>query len=315
MNNIHIQRGHYTIINNSVMQDKELSLKARGLLGLCLSLPDTWEYSIRGLAKIAGCSENAIQSGLRELERGGYLRRTRYRNEKGQLACDYIIYDEKQPAETLQSEAVQPGTEQDGTAQGEPGQENTCIKNQHRKCDKSVTPVLKNQTGKTRLENEYIINNINKVNKKKRITNRESIKYIQKGADLQGGYRTPTQIAVTVEKAKKQDEAFEAFWEAYPRHVSEPLAKIAFRALPVDDELYKKILDAVDRYKKTPQWQDAAYIPYPANFLQGERWEDDIPEPAQADGGYYDALMAAAEKSRAKYAAGNAKQDLAAAGL
>ena len=87
---------NYTCISNECLKDKELSLKAKGLLVLMLSLPDTWDYSIEGLTAICSECKNTIVSILKELEQNGYLVRTKVRNEKGQFidTC-YDIYESK----------------------------------------------------------------------------------------------------------------------------------------------------------------------------------------------------------------------------
>lgn len=86
---------------------------------------------------------------------------------------------------------------------------------------------------------------------------------------------------LTKAQADMQEQAFERFWNAYPRKVSKPTARIAWRNLPVKVQLYDKIMDALERYKRTHQWRDANFIPYPETFLQDERWEDDIVEPTE----------------------------------
>lgn len=78
--------------------------------------------------------------------------------------------------------------------------------------------------------------------------------------------------------AQLQNEYFKRFWLMYPRKAKQFQAQLAWNALPVDVELYEKILKAVERYSKTRQWADKTYVPYPENFLDGKRWEDDIPE-------------------------------------
>lgn len=76
----------------------------------------------------------------------------------------------------------------------------------------------------------------------------------------------------------QQNAMFEKFWEEYPRKVGKAEARIAWAGLEVDEKLNQTILNAVQRYKKTNQWQNTTYIPYPVNFLQNERYNDDIPE-------------------------------------
>ena len=86
---------NYTVMSNVHLRDEKLSLKAKGLLSMFLSLPDNWNYSISGLAKISKESRSSINSGLKELETAGYLVRRQLRDKKGHLAnTEYTIYEE-----------------------------------------------------------------------------------------------------------------------------------------------------------------------------------------------------------------------------
>ena len=92
------KNANYTTMSNYHLRDKQLSLKAKGLLSFCLSLPDTWDYSIMGLAAVCKEGRDCIMSTLQELEEHGYLRRERTRNVDGTLAgADYVIYELPQP--------------------------------------------------------------------------------------------------------------------------------------------------------------------------------------------------------------------------
>lgn len=83
----------YTIMSNTHLQDKEMSLKAKGLLSVMLSLPNSWDYSINGLVAILKENKTAVQSTLKELEELNYLRRTKIKDEKGQFDYIYDIYE------------------------------------------------------------------------------------------------------------------------------------------------------------------------------------------------------------------------------
>lgn len=88
---------NYTIMSNHHFKEKEMSLKAKGLLSLMLSLPDDWDYSINGLATLSKDGRDSVMSALQELEKFGYLTRTRISDEKGRFAgFDYDIYEEPQ---------------------------------------------------------------------------------------------------------------------------------------------------------------------------------------------------------------------------
>lgn len=83
----------FTVMSNYHFQDKEISLKAKGLLGLMLSLPSNWDYSINGLVTIVKENKAAVQSALKELEEHKYLKRTRVQDETGRFDYIYDIYE------------------------------------------------------------------------------------------------------------------------------------------------------------------------------------------------------------------------------
>ena len=87
----------YTVMSNHHLKNRSLSLKAKGLLSVMLSLPDEWDYTLRGLASISREGVDAIREAIRELEDAGYIVRSRGRNEKGQLSgTEYVIYEHPQ---------------------------------------------------------------------------------------------------------------------------------------------------------------------------------------------------------------------------
>ena len=82
-------------MSNHHLRNKELSLKAKGLLSQMLSLPEDWDYTLAGLSYINREKIDAIREAVRELERAGYIQRSRERDEKGRLrGTDYIIYEQ-----------------------------------------------------------------------------------------------------------------------------------------------------------------------------------------------------------------------------
>ncbi len=75
----------YTVMSNYHLNDKSLTLKAKGLLSQMLSLPDTWDFTLRGLAHINKESIDAIRTAVLELEQNGYITRQQGRNAGGKL--------------------------------------------------------------------------------------------------------------------------------------------------------------------------------------------------------------------------------------
>ena len=85
---------NYTVMSNYHLRDKELSLKAKGLLSFMLSLPEDWDYSLKGLAKLSKEGIDVISATVNELECRGYIKRIKHRNERGQFGqTEYFIYE------------------------------------------------------------------------------------------------------------------------------------------------------------------------------------------------------------------------------
>ena len=88
----------YTVMSNHHLRNEKLSLKAKGLLSMMLSLPEDWNYTTRGLAKICKEGVDAIGGALRELETAGYIVRHQLRDRQGRISdTEYVIYEQPQP--------------------------------------------------------------------------------------------------------------------------------------------------------------------------------------------------------------------------
>ena len=147
----------YTVMANHHLKNRALTLKAKGLLSLMLSLPEDWDYTLKGLSLISVEGVDAIREAVRELERAGYIIRYRERNGQGQLkGTEYVIYEHPRLPE------ARPGM-------GNPAQENTTLDNSAQEKPMLgpialAEPTLENSTQfntkrvKTHLENTQIIN-------------------------------------------------------------------------------------------------------------------------------------------------------------
>ena len=99
----------YTVMSNHHLRNEKLSLKAKGLLSMMLSLPEDWNYTTRGLAKICKEGVDAIGGALRELETAGYIVRHQMRDRQGRISdTEYVIYEQPQPKNP---DTPQPDTE------------------------------------------------------------------------------------------------------------------------------------------------------------------------------------------------------------
>ncbi len=99
----------FTVMSNFHLRDVELSLKAKGLLSLMLSLPDDWDYTTKGLARICKDGVDSITSALKELENHGYLTRQRTRYGNGRLGdITYTIHERPVEQETKKEKEESP---------------------------------------------------------------------------------------------------------------------------------------------------------------------------------------------------------------
>lgn len=89
------KNANYTTMSNYHLKDKRLSYKAKGLLSVILSLPDEWDYSLKGLAYISGDGVDSVRGGIRELEKYGYISRgDQTRDERGRMSAnEYFVYE------------------------------------------------------------------------------------------------------------------------------------------------------------------------------------------------------------------------------
>lgn len=102
----------YTVMCNHHLKDSNLSLKAKGLLSMMLSLPDEWNYTTRGLAAICKEGVDAIGKTLKELEQAGYIIRRRLRGKDGRISdTEYTIFEKPRKRKNSAPDTTSPDTE------------------------------------------------------------------------------------------------------------------------------------------------------------------------------------------------------------
>ena len=144
----------YTVMSNHHLKNKNLTLKAKGLMSLLLSLPDDWVHTLAGLAQISVEGVDAIRMAVHELEREGYVVRNRIRDEKGHLGeMEYVVYENPQMPEVAEAPAsASPTLEepmlenptQDNPIQGNPMKLNTYRSNTHKEKKNESIPYAAN---------------------------------------------------------------------------------------------------------------------------------------------------------------------------
>ena len=112
----------YTVMSNHHLKDTSLSLKAKGLLSLMLSLPDDWNFNMRGLSSICKEGLEAIGNALKELEKAGYMVRNQLRGANGRITdTEYIIYERPQEPAPADPDTAGPDTPPPDTTLPYPG--------------------------------------------------------------------------------------------------------------------------------------------------------------------------------------------------
>ena len=245
---IRVQRSiGYTVLPNGILRDTGLSLKTKGLFAIILSLPETWDYSVAGLATVAGCGRDAIRSALGEMEQAGYLTRTRSHGEGGKFTG--VIYNIRDQAEPL---SENPTMVEEEPSSGKPT---------------TVEPTLEKPSS----ENPTQLN--------KDLSNKDLINP-HSPPEGDGPQRKKRQRRLKSVPTWKP-ERFEAFWDYYPRGEDRMGAVEEWDKLQPDDALIDRMARALARQKASEEWQRGIGIPYACRWLRKSRWED-VPAQPQA---------------------------------
>ena len=113
-------------MSNYHFKEKKMSLKAKGLLSLMLSLPDDWNYSVSGLVTLSKDGKDSVMSALAELEKFGYLKRERVTNSKGQFnGVEYNIYEQPQKENPIAAKPTEDKENTEKPTEDKPAQLNT----------------------------------------------------------------------------------------------------------------------------------------------------------------------------------------------
>ena len=269
-----VEKTHdYTVMANHHLRDERLSLKAKGLLSMLLSLPDDWEISIRGLASIVTDGVGAVQTGINELIEAGYIVRRRQHADTGAFAgFEYIIHE------------VPPCTENPYTANPYTGKPYTENPAQSSKDKLSTIPPVVPHEGDVGDDNPSVsgaaadsptplsaaCGGISPRRGESALCTREP-----QSAETPKRKRRATKSAPDY-----RPDTFARFWAAYPRGEDKQGAIAAWDELKPDDATLQAMSRALVRQKASEEWQRGIGIPYAVRWLRRRRWEDEIKAPA-----------------------------------
>lgn len=241
------RKNRFTLLPNQLLQDPNISLKAKGLMAYMLSVPEDWDYSISGLAAKCREGKTAVRAAITELMEAGYITRTLARTEDGRLdGYEYTVYEEPQPS------SGNPTT-------GFPTPENRTEQN--------------NNITKTNLTNTPYSPPEGEAAEETAPEEAPESPSEPKPRRRRRGKSVP----------EFAPERFEQFWQAYPGGGSRMDAVAAWDELRPDDALINTMARALKRQMATKQWREGIGIPHAARWLRKQRWTDKLPaEPAPA---------------------------------
>ena len=296
-----VEKTHdYTVMANHHLRDERLSLKAKGLLSMLLSLPDDWEISIRGLASIVTDGVVAVQTGINELIEAGYIVRRRQHADTGAFAgFEYIIHE------------VPPCTENPYTANpytGKPYTENPALRNTDR-LSTILPPIVPQSDADGGNPSVSLAADTSPVRGGKEgetgdaVGGNPSVSLAADTSPVRGGtegekgkaaeddpLRQPAAATSPGGRGKRRGTAkkapdyrpdtFARFWAAYPRGEDKQGAIAAWDELKPDDATLQAMSRALVRQRASEEWQRGIGIPYAVRWLRRRRWEDEIKAPA-----------------------------------
>ncbi len=258
-NQIRLERKNgFTVLQNDLIRDRRLSLKTKGLFAVLASLPPGWDYSVRGLCKIADVGAHSVKAALSELEEAGYLERIQNREGGKFASCTYVIHDvSAKPREvTPENSNLPPLVENQPTAD---------IASPLADFPTAVFPLAEN---------------LQQVNKELNKERNNNTPYSPPSGDGERRHRSPKSMP------EWKPDRFEGLWNFYPKQGKKDRVKAVreWDKLKPDDALIDQIAHALVRQKASDEWQRGIGIPYLCRYLSHQRWKDEISQTAEAAG-------------------------------
>jgi len=302
----------YAVIAKHHLKNKALSYKAKGLMTFMLSLPEDWDYSQAGLAKLSSDGVDSVRSGIKELEEHGYLTRRRIRDAAGKLGdIEYTIHEipltphdgkpDKQTREPPSKPKIptssKPKLENptlDVSITDAPAPKEPILDFPTQGKPSQILPAQENPMEISTKELSIKELSIEELNNKN--TTPLSLSAANAGS-VNVGQISPEDAAhshqqaecLTVQTAQGAgkpvihtmtlvEQQFEQFWQSYPRKASKKAAKKAWIDIKPDDALFSTIMASLNAAKKywSLQGIQQRHIPHPSTWLSEERWEDEF---------------------------------------
>ena len=267
---------NFTVMSNYHLRDRRLGAKAIGIMSFMLALPDHWDFSVAGLAKCLGEGRDSITSGLKKLEKYGYLVRVQKTGKGNRFAgYEYILYENPSAKNAEFPFTENPLTENPFTEN--PQQINTkeiitkeIITKRNNKyiCAKDCAYVKK------RLEKDNL-NKSNPISEKNNLTKSKPIS--EKNNLTKSEPISEKKQSKTQEEKAFLNEFENSYWKKYPRKRGKEQARKYYLAARKNGVSFETIDRALDKFVAAMQAErrDPTKIMYGSTWLSKKAWEDD----------------------------------------
>jgi len=294
----------YAVIAKHHLKNKALSYKAKGLLTFMLSVPPEWDWSMAGLSTLASDGIDGVRSGIRELEKHGYLSRRRIREASGKLGdIEYTIHEIPQspqssdpnqlPGGPMSSLSSNPTPTSDSPTLEEPMLAKPILENPTLVKPTQDLPTQENPMERSNNQSSIDGLSINGLNNKTnqcadalhvRPGNNGQLSLEDTTIPNQDAERLWVQTAQGTDKPVNPamtllEPQFEQFWQLYPRKAGKKAAKKAWMGIKPDELLFDTIITAISAANQywRQQGTQQKHIPHPSTWLNEERWDDEYP--------------------------------------
>ena len=268
-------------MHKGFLEDPHLSYKAKGILAYLLTKPDGWIVMVADIIKHGKDGKESTYNGLKELQTHGYYKRKQIRNDKGQIAYWESIICEV-PIWTYDSTHAPSPSPHPENPEVDRTMINTAV-SPYPGFPEVDKPYVENPSHSNNyLTKNNLSNNYQNTSSQSYIGNKSAVPIIppfgKQDESLpvktaQGTGQTSVNHSMTL-----AEQWYELFWTAYPRKSGKKDGMKAWKKLRLDEALYATIMSALN--ESIQWWQsnktDMRYIPYPANWLTGEHWKNEV---------------------------------------
>ena len=251
----------YTLVFNSIIRDDRLPLQVRAVYVLMLSTPPDWDFSVKGMATIAGVSRRTMSRFIDQLEEAGYVERRAQPREDGKFSSGTIVLR----LDTVHKKHAR----SEGDEVPIPLEDEDTVRKNYARCEDTATVATSVPRQASPWDKSSQRQNVPQQNK-------DNINNILPPIAPQGGQRAKT-------VPTWMPERFEALWKYYPRNENRKAAVRAWDKLRPSSDLVDTMARSLKAQKKAWELPGAPTPPHLSTWLNGERWAETVYVRQEAD--------------------------------